>query len=79
MRIMSSPTNLTDRLSHLRERRADSKIMSGSGPRRTPASARCKPQRERRFATDVFMLFTYSLLGLALLSQCILIIWLEFS
>ena len=37
-----------------------------------------KVRRERKFATDFFMIFTYSLLGFAVLSQVFLILWLEF-
>ncbi len=73
---MSSPTNLTDRISHLRKRKGSSDIVSGQRLAGKPPSTK-KPNRERRFATDIFMLFAYSLLGIATLCQLVLIIWLD--
>jgi len=37
-----------------------------------------KASRERRFATDFFMVVAYSLLAFAILTQVFLILWLEF-
>ena len=36
-------------------------------------------RRERRFATDFFMIVAYSLFGFAVLAQLFLITWLEFT
>lgn len=73
---MSSPTNLTDSLTRLRERRdnADSSNYRKRNHTRLPSS---QSGRERRFATDSFMIFAYSLLGLATICQLILIVWLD--
>jgi hypothetical protein len=68
---MSSPTNLTDSLSRLRDRKGASDIVSGQ------RSPRAQSSRERRFATDTFMLFAYSLLGIATICQLVLIVWLD--
>jgi hypothetical protein len=74
---MSSPTNLTDSLSRLRDRKGGSDIVSGQRPTGAPPSSRAKSSRERRFATDYFMLFAYTLLGIATVCQLVLIVWLD--
>jgi hypothetical protein len=78
---MAELTNLTDRLSHLRDRKQGSGFGEPSGPPPTPPAERAKKARpagsERRFATDYFMIFVYALLGVALLTQIALILWLE--
>jgi hypothetical protein len=74
---MSSPTNLTDRLSHLRERKGGSEVVNGQRPTCKTPSTRGKTSSERRFATDTFMLFAYTLLGIATICQLILIVWLD--
>ena len=73
---MSDITNLTDRITHLRDRKnkAKSHLNKHSGKAPKPA---LEIRRERRFATDYFMLVAYSLLGAAILSQFFLIIWLD--
>lgn len=74
---MSSPTNLTDRIAQLRSKKQGSELFN-SQPTVIQAP---KPVRqrtsERRFATDLFMLFAYSLLGFALIAQIFLIMWLD--
>lgn len=75
---MPELTNLTDRISHLRERRGNSTVMTGGGapePPDKPAQKRRRP--ERKFATDYFMLFVYALLAIALVAQLALIVWLD--
>lgn len=74
---MSSPTNLTDSIARLRDRKGSSKIVSGQRPAVKPPAPRSKPCSERRFATDMFMLFAYALLGIATICQLILIVWLD--
>ena len=75
---MAVPTNLTDRISHLRDRKTPSPVMR-SGPAaeepQRPVAKRKTP--ERKFATDYFMLFVYALLAIALVAQLGLIVWLE--
>jgi hypothetical protein len=78
---MSELTNLTDRLTHLRDRKGDGSIIKG-GPQSGPGPApkpkrRTKTGRERKFAPDTFMIFVYGLLAIALVSQIILIFWLD--
>jgi hypothetical protein len=70
---MASPTNLTDRISHLRERRTPSPLVHGGG-RQSMVPA---PSQERRPATDNFMIFAYALLCMALVAQTGLILFLE--
>ena len=73
---MSSPTNLTDSLTRLRERK--NKPIATKNKGGTPSAAPRKQQaRERRFATDLFMIFAYTLLGVATLCQLIFIVRLD--
>ena len=90
---MGELTNLTDRLSHLRDRKGGSDIVRGQNPKpekppvapKTPKAqkAKSKPARplkinsERKFAPDYFMFFAYTLLGIALGAQLFLILWLD--
>jgi len=74
---MSSPTNLTDSIARLRDRKGGSNIVSGKRPAAKPPAPRNNPRSERRFATDSFILFAYILLGIAAVCQLILIVWLD--
>jgi hypothetical protein len=74
---MSSPTNLTDSLARLRERKRSPVTTNHQRSKPSPTPPRQLPCRERRFAPDLFMLFAYSLLGIATLCQLILIVWLD--
>ena len=75
---MSSPTNLTDRITYLRDRKGGSKIVRGNHSEKTsPLKKKPKNRRERRFAADFFMIIAYSLLSFAMLAQIFLIIWLD--
>ena len=74
---MSSPTNLTDSITRLRDRKGGSNIVSGKRPAAKPPAPRNKPSSERRFSTDSFILFAYILLGIAAVCQLILIVWLD--
>lgn len=75
---MSELTNLTDRIAHLRDRKGSSPVMDSTNRAPAPPS---KPNaiRERRFATDTFMLFAYGLLAIALAAQLVLIVWLDIT
>jgi hypothetical protein len=85
---MAELTNLTDRISHLRDRKGGSPVMQGGGhepetpkSREPGAKDRKKAIRrspERRFANDYFMVFVYALLAIAILTQFVLIAWLDF-
>lgn len=74
---MTSPANLTDSIARLRDRKGGSNIVSGQRPAVKLPSSRAKSNRERRFATDSFMIFAYTLLGIATVCQLILIVWLD--
>lgn len=75
---MPELTNLTDRISHLRDRKGGSPVMQGGGTPREPEKPERKRRRpERKFATDYFMLFVYALLAVALVAQLALIVWLD--
>ena len=67
---MSSPTNLTDSLSKLRDK--DSGFPNPDRPRATTAVV-----HERKFATDYFMIIAYALFAAALCIQLGLIVWLD--
>lgn len=73
---MSELTNLTDRIAHLRDRKGSSAIINTE---KRPDSPQAGPStiRERRFATDLFMLFAYGLLAIGLAAQLVLIVWLD--
>lgn len=76
---MAGPTNLTDRISHLRDRTDGSSIVrAGQAPHPAPRQRPARRRRpERRCATDYFMLFVYALLAVALAAQLGLIVWLD--
>lgn len=77
---MAELTNLTDRISHLRDRKGGSAVVQGGGNEpRLPAKPTKTPSkpRERRFATDYFMVFVYALLGIAVCTQFVLIMMLD--
>jgi nitrate reductase NapE component len=75
---MAELTNLTDRISHLRDRKGGSSVVKGGGAPEAPeAPSRKRSRPERKFATDYFMLFVYSLLAVALVAQLALIVWLD--
>ena len=74
---MAELTNLTDRISHLRDRKGSSAVVKGSGAPQAPKAQRPKRLPERKFATDYFMLFVYALLAIALVTQLALIVWLD--
>lgn len=77
---MPELTNLTDRLAHLRDRKAPAAEKIGLEPEHKPSK---KPKRkaktpakklpERRFASDYFMIFVYVLLIIAVITQFALI------
>jgi len=77
-RIMAELTNLTDRLSHLRDRKGGSPVMQRGQTPETPKAKGKRKLPERKFATDYFMLFVYALLAVAMLTQLVLIGWLDF-
>lgn len=74
---MAELTNLTDRLAHLRDRKGNSSAIHRTPTPSGKPSRKPNSGRERKFATDIFMLFVYGLLGVALVSQIILIVWLD--
>ena len=72
---MSSPTNLTDSLTRLRERKhRASKQYSAKAPKKPK---RILKVRGRSFAKDYFVIFAYALLAIAILTQLVLIVWLD--
>lgn len=79
---MAELTNLTDRLAHLRDRKQGSPIIQGDPEREQKPKQTTAAQpdriRERRFSTDYFVVFVYALLGVAVLTQFVLIGWLDF-
>ncbi|MFT4901614.1 MAG: hypothetical protein ACI81V_000888 [Lentimonas sp.] len=73
---MPELTNLTDRIAHLRDRKARP-LAAGSSLNKPQKTQLSGANRERSFAADYFGLFVYSLLGIALLAQILLIVWLD--
>lgn len=78
---MAEITNLTDRLTHLRERKPGAPIIQGDPdrekkPKKTP-TARSAHLRERSFPADYFVIVAYTLFGVAILTQFLLIAWLD--
>lgn len=75
---MAELTNLTDRISHLRDREGSSPVVQGgvreSNSPIVPSRAKLY---ERRFANDYFIIFVYALLGVAVLTQIALLFWLD--
>lgn len=74
---MAELTNLTDRISHLRDRKGGSPVMQAGQTPKVPKPRGKRKLAERKFATDYFMLFVYALLAVALFSQLALIGWLD--
>ncbi|MFP4166064.1 MAG: hypothetical protein ACLFUF_02730 [Opitutales bacterium] len=68
---MAQPTNLTDRITHLRERKG--RYSADPTPRKPPPAK----QYERKFAPDYFAVFTYTLCTAAFATQLYLIVWLD--
>ena len=75
---MAELTNLTDRISHLRDREGSSPVVQGGvrEPHQPIAPSRAKLS-ERRFANDYFIIFVYALLGVAMVTQFALLVWLD--
>ena len=77
--LMASPTNLTDRISNLRDRKGGSAVVRGETPQDNDfrQKEKRKVKNERRLADDYFMMFVYALLAFAFASQLFLIVWLD--
>ena len=75
---MAELTNLTDRISHLRDREGSSPVVQGGirEPNQPIAPSRAKLS-ERRFANDYFIIFVYALLGVTALTQFALLVLLD--
>lgn len=77
---MPSPTNLTERLAQLRERKGGSPILQTRQPAPEPAGTPAKRSaRERKPAADYFLIFSYGLLAVALAVQLALLLWLDIT
>ena len=74
---MAELTNLTDRISHLRDRKGGSAVLQQGDRQSRPPNKPRKRSLERRFATDYFMMFVYALLAVAVFTQFVLIAWLD--
>jgi len=83
---MPELTNLTDRISHLRDSKTGSRIISGDQHSNGPDKPKSKKKKvkvksanwaERRMATDYFMIFVYALLGISMCCQIGCILWLD--
>ncbi|CAI8292871.1 MAG: Uncharacterised protein [Opitutia bacterium UBA7350] len=72
---MASPKNLTEQITHLRDRKGG---FLSEAPEPESANHRGAPlPKGRSFATDYFMWFSYALLSAALITQLGLIFWLD--
>lgn len=76
---MSKIINLTDRIVHLRESLKGTSLIQGdeAGLPENPSASNTRNPCRQKFSSDYFMFFVYTLLGLALLSQIGLIVWLD--
>lgn len=72
---MTSPTNLTDRIAQLREKKEASSILNPHQPKATDPNP--NSLNEKPFAYDYFTFFAYSLLLTALIGQLFLIVSLD--
>jgi hypothetical protein len=76
---MTELTNLTDRISHLRDREGSSPIVQGGvrEPNQPVPPSRAKLS-ERSFANDYFIIFVYALLGVRRADPvCDCLLWLD--
>lgn len=68
--------NLTERISHLRDREGGSAILNGTNgdfpKKKTPSSS-----PERRFARDYLMVFVLVLFCITVLVELVLILWID--
>ena len=76
---MAELTNLTDRISHLRDRKGSSPVVQGGDREPYTPNKKTNKLPERRFANDYFMVFVYALLGVAVLTQFVLIVCLDIA
>lgn len=74
---MASPTDLTSRLAHLRDRNTAPVAPDPSGKPKQVRSSGGKTSQERKLADDYFMIFVYALLGVAVSCQLVLIVLLD--
>ena len=72
---MVSPTNLTDRISQLREKKRISSVLNSGENSPTPQKKKAMAPKERTF--DAFMTVSYSLFLIALVGQLFLIVSLD--
>ncbi len=74
---MAELTNLTDRIAHLRDHKGSPPVANAPSGKPPRTKGTTTPGKERKFATDYFMLFVYGLLALALCAQMLLIVSLD--
>ena len=72
---MVSPTNLTDRISQLRENKPASSVLNSEGKAPKPKKKKIYIQKELAF--DAFMTVSYTLFLIALFGQLFLILSLD--
>lgn len=68
--------NLTERISHLRDREGGSVILNGN-PRNSTKKKSPSSSPERRFARDYLMVFVLALFCITVLAELMLIIWID--
>lgn len=79
---MASPKNLTEQITHLRDRKGGflaEPIAPEAADRKSTAPPRPQTQKGRPLAGDYFMWSSYALLAAALMTQLCLILWLDIS
>ena len=74
---MASPTNLTDRISKLRERKESSSVLNSAAGSPNVLNSEGKCLTPSTLAFDYFATFSYILFFLALIGQLILIVSLD--
>ena len=74
---MTSPTNLTDRISKLRERKESSSVLNSAPGSPNVLNSEGKSLTPAKLAFDYFATFSYILFFLALIGQLLLIVSLD--
>jgi hypothetical protein len=77
---VASPKNLTSQITRLRERKGGflpQHSEAGEPEPQSPALPSAPTIKGRRMANDSFMLFSYALFAAAMLTQLVLIVWLD--
>jgi hypothetical protein len=74
---VASPKNLTAQITRLRERKGGFLPEVGEPESQSPALPASPKLKSRAIASDSFMIFSYALFAAAMLTQLVLVLWLD--